>query len=105
MYGGSGERTLAQPTSLSPEVDDPAEILRRTEALVDAWCERRCLGALRQVLDGYPLTSPLTDGWGALGDALKAVRAFASDELIADEPAEVERLIAAVDHVVSVRLS
>jgi hypothetical protein len=53
----------------------------------------------------YPLTSPLTDGWGALGDALKAVRAFASDDLIADEPAEVERLIAAVDHVVSVRLS
>jgi len=64
-------------------VDDPAKILRRTQALVDAWCELRCLGALRQVLlDGYPLTSPLTDGWGALGDALKAVRAFASDELI-----------------------
>jgi hypothetical protein len=61
--------------------------------LVEAWCDRRCLRALRAVLRGYPLTSPLTDGWGELLLALQDVRAFARDELTEAERASVDDCI------------
>jgi hypothetical protein len=80
------------------------DVLARTEGLVESWCDRRCLRALREILGGYPLASPLTDGWGQLGDALRGVRAFAREELTTDEAQEVERLIAEIDRATSARL-
>jgi hypothetical protein len=67
--------------------------------LVDAWCDRRALIALREILRGWPLSSGLTDDWATLGDALKGVRAFARSELTDSERREVDELIAAVDRV------
>ena len=49
--------------------------------LVEGWCDRRCLRALRAILRGYPLTSPSTDGWAELLTALQDVRSFAGSEL------------------------
>lgn len=65
--------------------------------LVDAWCERRCLRALREMLAGMPVASGLTDEWEQVREALVAVRAFAAYELMPDELATLERLIADVD--------
>jgi hypothetical protein len=76
------------------------ELFEGVRQLVEAWCDRRAYGALREVLQGWPLANPLTDGWADLGDALKAVRAFAADELTAEEAVELERYIAAVDKAV-----
>jgi len=56
------------------------EVLMTLHVLVEGWCDRRDFKALRNILKGYPLSSPLTDGWAELLDALESVRAFASDE-------------------------
>jgi hypothetical protein len=63
------------------------------QSLVDAWCDRRCLGALRFILQAYPMPSGLTDSWGELEIALANVRAFARNELTDPELQTVEEAI------------
>jgi hypothetical protein len=46
--------------------------------LIDAWCERRCLSPLRQILNGWP-SNGLTDGAYELLDALQLARADGRD--------------------------
>jgi hypothetical protein len=82
-----------------PSADSP-QPLDVVQALVAGWCDRRCLKALRAILAGYPLSSPLTDGWGDLLRALQDVRAFARDELTGAEHAAVDECIRAVERVV-----
>jgi len=79
---------------------DPAELLEHVDGLVDDWCDRRALRALREILAGYPLTSPLTDSWAELLKALEAVRAFAHDELVGDEAESIDVLIGAATAIV-----
>jgi hypothetical protein len=67
--------------------------VRQIEFLVDAWCERRCLRALREVLRSWPLSSGLTDEWAQLLDALEKVRAFARMELTDAELLKLDTLI------------
>jgi len=50
------------------------------ELLVDRWCERRALGPLRCVLTAWP-NFGLTDGYGALRNALANVRSISRGEL------------------------
>ena len=76
---------------------DNAELFRTLQSLVDAWCDRRCLVALRFILQGYPLGSPLRDGWGQLLVALQDVRASARGELTEAERATVDDCIRTVD--------
>jgi len=73
------------------------ELFRTLEALVDAWRDRRCLSALRAILPGYPLSSPLTDGWGKLLIALRNVRAFARNETTPDEKMLLDKCILSID--------
>ena len=68
----------------------PLEVI---QGLVESWCDRRCLRALRAVLQGYPLMSPLGDGWGELRLALENVRAFAREEITTEELRAVDNLI------------
>jgi hypothetical protein len=70
------------------------------DQLVNAWYDRRCLSALRRILQGWPLTSGLTDDWGNLLDALEQVRAFAKDELTEDEQARLDGAIHEVGRLV-----
>lgn len=81
-------------------IEDNGQLFASIQKLVEAWCDRRCLGALRRILPGYPLSSPLTDGWGDLLIALQNVRAFARHELTAAEQKVLEDCIRAVDSVV-----
>jgi hypothetical protein len=67
--------------------------------LVEAWCDRRALIALRCVLRGYPVTSPLTDGWAELMIALKDVRAFAREEITPEELTTIDECVRAVEQV------
>ena len=66
-------------------IEDNKQLFNNLQRLVEAWCDRRCLRALRNILPGYPLISPLSDGWSELLIALQDVRAFARDELTAEE--------------------
>ncbi len=75
-------------------------ILTRVRELIEGWCDRRCLIALRLVLHGYPLHNELTDGWADLLDALQNVRAFARDELTENEKTVIGKIIAEVSKAV-----
>jgi hypothetical protein len=79
-------------------MNDNAQLFERLDWLVAAWCDRRCLKALRAILQGYPMSSPLTDGWGDLLIALQNVRAFAAHELTDVERPLLDECIGAVDH-------
>jgi hypothetical protein len=81
-------------------IEDNKQLFNSIQRLVEAWCDRRCLRALRNILRGYPLGSPLGDGWGELLVALQDVRAFARDELTAEEFKVLENCIRAVDTAV-----
>ena len=72
-----------------------AEIHAEARRLVEAWCDRRCLRALRAALAGWPMVSHLTDSWSDFLDAMKNVRALARDEL-------TEQVLDAVDDLVRV---
>jgi type VI protein secretion system component VasF len=77
-----------------------SEALETVASLVDAWCERRALAPLGLVLQAYPLSNPLTDGWAALLNALRDVRAFCDDALLDSERQQIEACIVAVEQVV-----
>jgi hypothetical protein len=79
---------------------DAVEIQAQVSILIDSWCDRRCLNALREILAGWPIGSGLTDDWARLGESLKSVRALAREELEEGEIETVERLIADVDRLV-----
>jgi len=81
-------------------IENNEQLFASIQKLVEAWCDRHCLGALRRILPGYPLVSPLGDGWGELLIALQNVRAFARHELTADEQEMLEECIRAVDSAV-----
>ena len=81
-------------------IEDNSQLFSNIQRLVEAWCDRRCLRALRNILRGYPLVSPLGDGWGELLIALQDVRAFARDELTAEESKVLEDCIRTVDSAV-----
>jgi hypothetical protein len=78
---------------------DTDRLFTSIQNLVEGWCDRRCLKALRAILRGYPLSSPFTDGWGDLLIALQDVRAFARSELTEAEQLAVDDCIRAVERV------
>jgi hypothetical protein len=79
---------------------ESAEIFHKSlTALVDSWCERRRLPALRFILQGYPMSSGLTDDWTNLLKALEDVRAFAHNELTEEEAKTVGELIGFVSRI------
>jgi hypothetical protein len=70
-------------------VDDQPQLFLLLDGLIGRWCDRRELGLLRVLLEGYPLVSPLSDGWHELRHALQTVRASGRDSLPAAELEEV----------------
>ena len=76
------------------------ELFQALQKLVDAWCERRALQALRCILRGYPLVNPLTDGWADLMRALQDVRAFAREEITPKELKSIDECIRVIDRIV-----
>ena len=85
---------------MSLPIETNEQLVGTLRSLVEAWCDRRRLRALGTVLRGYPLTSPLADGWGELLLALKDVRAFACAELTGDERSSVDECIRVIERAV-----
>jgi hypothetical protein len=69
--------------------------------LVDDWCDRHCLSALRHVLHAWPMSSELTDNWGELEISLKDLRAFARHELTSQQLDELNQCIRDIQHLVN----
>jgi|tagenome__1003787_1003787.scaffolds.fasta_scaffold18933435_2 hypothetical protein len=84
-----------QHTDVSP-ISSNEELFDVLNKLIDAWCERRALNALRLILPGYFAFNGLTDGWEILYEALRDVRAFCRQELTAVEKEQVGRAVLAV---------
>jgi hypothetical protein len=84
-------------------MDERGAIQDQAQHLFEAWCDRRSASALLQILQGYPLTSDLTDDWDQLRKALEGVRAFAGFELTSEEHSAVEDLIARVTRLLTKR--
>jgi len=64
--------------------------------LIDAWCQRRALGPLRQVLPHWPHNG-LTMESPELKKALENARALGRDELTPAEGRSLDKLISAID--------
>ena len=75
-------------------IENNSEFFAAVKSLVEAWCDRKSLGALRRVLQAYPMTSGLTDEWGELAIAIENVRAFAREEITERELRSLEDAIA-----------
>jgi hypothetical protein len=87
-------------SELFGKVRTPDALGRLLDKLIDGWCERRSLAPLRLLLRAWPLCSGLTDDWGDLLVALKAVELLSEssmDDADRDDVAEARRY---VEHVV-----
>jgi len=80
-----------------PTVDWCQEI----DKLVQAWCDRRELGALRQILGAWPILNGLTDEWGNLAQSLHSIAGFR--DLPDQERQAVKRLYVEIDHMMRSR--
>jgi hypothetical protein len=74
-------------------IENNSQFFSTLKSLIEAWCDRRCLSALRRILVAYPMVSGLTDEWGELTIALENVRAFARDQITESELQKVEEAI------------
>jgi hypothetical protein len=84
-------------------IENSSQFFSVLQSLIDAWCDRRCLGALRRILAAYPMVSGLTDEWGELAIALENVRAFARDQITGAELQLVEEAIVFARRAVGLR--
>jgi len=74
-------------------IHDNSQFFSTLQSLVDSWCDRRCLSALRWILQAYPMHSGLTDEWAELAIALENIRALARDQITPSELRCVEDCI------------
>jgi hypothetical protein len=75
------------------------DVISAVAQLIDQWCERRALRALRCVLQAWPYNG-LTDGAALLMDSLEKVRAFAGDELTKEEGETLDDVVSALQRAV-----
>jgi hypothetical protein len=74
------------------------EVLESIETLFDQWAARRNYLALKHLLNGWPLTSGLTDDWANLLDELKYIFNHLGGSLSDDENKILAVLIREIDH-------
>lgn len=80
-----------------------AVLVATIDSLVDGWCERRNLKALRYILAAWPSSLALTDDWEDLCEALRNVLALAHRDLSAAEINAAEEAIVAIDTALRAR--
>jgi hypothetical protein len=69
------------------------EVYGNIDRLINDWCDRKNIIALKHILSGWPLVSGLTDEWARLLDSLEGVRDYASQTLTSEEKVIVDDLI------------
>jgi hypothetical protein len=65
--------------------------------LIDAYCDRRALKPLSRLLDPYLAFNGLTDSWGEILIALKAVRAHRREDFSGTQLETIDALIHAAE--------
>jgi hypothetical protein len=73
--------TLSLSEKANIQIRTQDDLFKTIDKLINSWCNRRCLGALRCILKGWPLISGLTDDWARLMTSLQDVQAFARNEI------------------------
>ncbi|WP_354459429.1 hypothetical protein [Mesorhizobium shangrilense] len=81
---------------------DNEALFAELHSLIDSWCDRRCLRPLGIVLPAYNAFNGMTDGWGDLLTALRAL-ALVRDALLPDEQEIVMSLRRAAEDAVEAR--
>jgi hypothetical protein len=84
----------------NPKMPYDLELDRIVSGLVDSWCERRALGALRIVLSAWwppPTGYALTDDWERLRSGLRHARAMAKEQMTDEEKIQLNQAIAMTD--------
>jgi len=61
--------------------------------LIDSWCEKRKLCALRFILQSWPFCTGLTDEWGELLTSLKSIRAMCIEDITEEELQKIDLLV------------
>lgn len=82
---------------------DNEKLFRTLQMLVEGWCDQRRLRALRHTLRGYPLANQLTDGWAQLMAALQDTRAFAREEITAEELSVLDECVRTIEKRLQLR--
>ncbi len=72
---------------------DAIQLGEKIHFLIDRWCERRELQALRRLPNGQASINGLTDGWIEMRDELRTIRAKDKAVLKNDEMDVVIELI------------
>jgi hypothetical protein len=67
------------------ELTKSAEQVPGLRDLIEVWCDRRCLSALKYVLPAYIAFNGRIDGWSMLCAAVRNARTSAHDELTEGE--------------------
>jgi len=84
-------------------MESTTELFATLDRLVDGWCDRRALRPLRIILRVYPMSSPLTDGWGDLRNALRDLRCLRDPEISDAEAAAVDDALRVVERALARR--
>jgi hypothetical protein len=79
-------------------LENQIDIQETIKELLNAWCDRRCFGALRIVLQAWPMYMGLNDEVYEFLNALKGVRSQARDELTEKELYQVDALVIQIEN-------
>ena len=82
------------------ELSKSAEQVPGLRDLIEAWCDRRCLNALKCVLPAYLSFNGRIDGWSMLCAAVRDARTFAHDELTEGELERICLIIRSAKEIV-----
>jgi hypothetical protein len=88
---------------MSETTSPSGQFFQIVDSLIDGWCERRELGALRILLPAYPMAMGLNDDVHELRAALRHVRAMVKDGLTASEKDPLNQVIAIIDQTLTSR--
>jgi hypothetical protein len=88
---------------MSKRYSSNEQFFAELRGLIDAWCDRRCLHLLSKVLPAYTSFNGMTDGWGELLNALKALT-LSQEALLLEERKIVADLRQAAEDVLQARL-
>jgi hypothetical protein len=93
----AGDALSSQPMMV---FSNNAEFFAALRSLIDSCCERRALKPLSRLLGPYLAFNGLTDSWGDILIALKAVCAHCREDISETELETMEALIRAAEEVV-----
>ena len=82
---------------------DSTRIFTILDELIDGWCDRRAVNALRLMLPGYHSANGLADGCHQLYDALRDVRAMCKGELNNDDREKLNQAIVDIESILDNR--